>query len=70
VTDVALRTAPPPCAEAETIGVAMVGHAFMGRAHAHAYRTLTYMMWPPPLRPRFEVLAGRDPASTALAAGR
>jgi hypothetical protein len=31
------------------IGVGMLGYAFMGKAHAHAYRTLSYMTWPPPL---------------------
>ncbi len=34
------------------IGVGMVGYAFMGKAHANAYKTLSYMTWPPPLMPR------------------
>ena len=33
------------------IGVGMLGYAFMGKAHANAYRTLSYMTWPPPLAP-------------------
>jgi hypothetical protein len=34
-----------------SIGVGMLGYAFMGKAHANAYRTLSYMTWPPPLMP-------------------
>ena len=42
------------------IGVGMLGYAFMGKAHANAYRTLPYMAWPPPLVPRLVSIAGRD----------
>ena len=52
------------------VGIGMVGHGFMGRAHAHAYRTLSYMTWPPPLRPRLVGVAGRDRAATSAAAYR
>ena len=31
----------------EEIGIGMLGYAFMGKAHANAYRTLSYMTWPP-----------------------
>ena len=43
-----------------TIGVGMLGYAFMGKAHANAYRTLSYMTWPPPLQPELVMIAGRD----------
>ena len=43
----------------DTIGVGMLGYAFMGKAHAHAYRALSYMTWPPPLRPLLVSVAGR-----------
>ena len=52
------------------IGVGMLGYGFMGRAHAHAYRTLSYMTWPPPLLPRLVALAGRDAAAVRDAAQR
>ena len=42
------------------IGVGMLGYAFMGKAHANAYRTLSYMTWPPPLRPELVMIAGRS----------
>ncbi|MGN6871830.1 MAG: Gfo/Idh/MocA family protein [Solirubrobacteraceae bacterium] len=43
----------------QAIGVGMLGYAFMGKAHANAYRTLSYMTWPPPLRPELVMIAGR-----------
>jgi predicted dehydrogenase len=53
-----------------SIGIGMLGYAFMGKAHANAYRTLPYMTWPPPLRPRLVSIAGRDEAAVADAAAR
>lgn len=53
-----------------TIGVAMLGRAFMGRAHAHAYRTLDYIDGPPALRPELVAIAGRDAAGTRASASR
>lgn len=52
------------------IGVGMVGYAFMGKAHANAYKTLAYMTWPPPLMPRLVAIAGRDQGAVAAAAHR
>jgi predicted dehydrogenase len=57
-------------AEAPPIGVGLLGYAFMGKAHAHAYRTLAYMTWPPPLTPRLVRIAGRDADAVAEAARR
>jgi predicted dehydrogenase len=57
-------------AEAAELGVGMLGYAFMGKAHSNAYRTLTYMTWPPPLRPVLVGIAGRDEAGVAEAARR
>jgi predicted dehydrogenase len=54
----------------ETIGVGMLGYAFMGKAHAHAYRTLSYMTWPPPLQPRLVAVAGRNESAVGEAATR
>jgi predicted dehydrogenase len=56
--------------EAPEIGVGMLGYAFMGKAHANAYKTLQYMTWPPPLRPVLVAVAGRDEAAVADAASR
>ena len=45
----------------------MVGHAFMGRAHSHAWRTAP-RFFDLPLRPEMAVVVGRDPRRAAGAA--
>jgi predicted dehydrogenase len=57
-------------AEAEPIGVGMLGYGFMGKAHTNALRTLAYMTWPPPLRPELVAIAGRDETAVRAAARR
>src|ERR671911_1056673 len=56
--------------EVKPIGVGMLGYAFMGKAHSNAYKTLTYMTWPPPLVPQLVALAGRNEEAVAEAARR
>jgi predicted dehydrogenase len=53
-----------------TVGVGMLGYAFMGKAHSNAYKTLAYMTWPPPLMPQLVAIAGRNPEGVAGAARR
>jgi predicted dehydrogenase len=57
-------------ADAPPIGVGMLGYAFMGKAHANAYRKLAYMTWPPPLTPQLVAIAGRNEEAVAEAARR
>jgi predicted dehydrogenase len=52
------------------IGVGILGYAFMGKAHANGFRTLSYMAWPPPLHPKLVSIAGRDAAAVGEAARR
>jgi predicted dehydrogenase len=52
------------------IGVGMLGYAFMGKAHVNAYRTLPYMIDPPPALPRLVAIAGRNEAGVKAAAAR
>ena len=56
--------------DVRTIGIGMLGYAFMGKAHSNGYRTLSYMTWPPPLVPRLVALAGRTEDAVAEAARR
>ena len=51
------------------IGVGMLGYAFMGKAHANAYRKIPYMTRPP-LVPRLVAMAGRTEEAVAEAARR
>ena len=52
------------------VGVGMLGYAFMGKAHTNAYRTLSYMAWPPPLLPKLMTIAGREAEAVSGAALR
>ena len=57
-------TADPP-----VLGVGMVGYAFMGAAHSHAWRTAPHV-FDLPLRPAMAALCGRNEAAVRAAAGR
>ncbi|MFF0864689.1 Gfo/Idh/MocA family protein [Nonomuraea sp. NPDC003560] len=52
-----------------TIGVGMIGYAFMGRVHSQAWRSVG-AFFDLPLAPRMAVLAGRSKEQTAAAAAR
>jgi predicted dehydrogenase len=52
------------------VGVGMLGYAFMGKAHTNAYKTIPYMMYPPPAVPRLVAIAGRDQGACEEAARR
>ena len=49
------------------LNVALIGYAFMGRAHSNAYRQVT-PFFTPRLRPRMKVLCGRTRAKVEAAA--
>lgn len=51
------------------LAVGMVGYAFMGAAHSHAWRTAP-RFFDLPLRPRMAAVAGRDPEGVRAAAER
>ncbi len=50
-----------------SINVALIGYAFMGKAHSNAYRQVT-PFFKPRLTPRMKVLCGRTPAKVRAAA--
>jgi len=50
-----------------TINVALIGYAFMGKAHSNAYRQVG-PFFSPRLMPRMKVLCGRTPAKVKAAA--
>jgi len=52
-----------------TLGIGMVGHAFMGRTHSHAWRNVA-AVFDLPATPRRVVVAGRDAERTAAAADK
>lgn len=56
--------------EAPTLGIGMLGYAFMGKAHTNALKKLPYMMYPPVAIPRLAAICGRNEEATANAAKR
>ena len=52
-----------------TIGVGMIGYAFMGKAHSLAWHTVS-RAFDVPLRPRLAAICGRDKAAAQAAADR
>src|ERR687890_1676441 len=52
-----------------TLGVGLIGYAFMGAAHSQAWRTAPHF-FDLTMRPELTVLAGRDAVRVADAAGR
>lgn len=55
---------------APTLGIGMLGYAFMGKAHSNALRKLPYMMYPPAAIPRMVAVAGRNAEAVNEAAKR
>lgn len=53
----------------DRLRVAMIGHAFMGAAHSHAWRTAPHF-FDLPLHPELAVVVGRDAGRAAAAAER
>lgn len=56
--------------ELPTIGVGMLGYAFMGKAHANGYKKMPYIFWPPAAVPQLVAIAGRNEAAVSEAARR
>ncbi len=54
--------------EAPTLGMGMLDHAFMGKAHTNAYKTLDYIYTSLPAHPRLVAIAGRDKERVEAAA--
>lgn len=56
--------------EVPTIGVGMLGYAFMGKAHSNAFLKIPYMMYPPVAIPKLVGIAGRNEEAVAEACRR
>jgi len=56
--------------EAPTLGIGILGYAFMGKAHSNAFKKLPYMMYPPVAIPRLVGIAGRNSEAVQEAARR
>ncbi len=56
--------------ELPTIGVGVIGYAFMGKAHVNGYKKMPYIFWPPAAVPKLVAIAGRNEAAVSEAARR
>jgi len=52
------------------IGIGMIGHAFMGKAHSNGWKKLPYIFWPPIAIPKLVSICGIPEESVAEAARR
>jgi predicted dehydrogenase len=52
------------------IGIGILGYAFMGKAHSHAYIDLPIFFYPPPARPILVAICGRNEELVSEAAKR
>jgi len=41
------------------LGIGMLGYAFMGKSHSHAWKSIPTFIWPPPAVPKLIVIFGR-----------
>jgi len=67
---VTMGDARGPSGDIPSIGVGMLGYAFMGKAHANAYKKIPYIYWPPAAIPRLVSIAGRNQEAVSAAAQR
>src|SRR4030066_1481766 len=52
------------------LGIGMIGHAFMGKAHSNGWKQMPYIFWPPAAIPKLVKICGRSEANLAEAARR
>ena len=57
-----------PRATCPSIGIGMLGYAFMGKAHTNALKKMPTCIWPPPSIPRLVAISGRDEEAVEEAA--
>jgi len=56
--------------EIPSIGIGMLGYAFMGKAHTNALKKIAYITYPPPFLPRLVAISGRTEEAVKEAAKR
>ena len=54
--------------ELPTIGIGLLGYAFMGKSHSNGIRQINHMLADPPARAELTALCGRNEAALKAAA--
>ena len=67
---VAMAEVEKAAAKMLEVGVGVLGYAFMGKAHSHAWRDIPIFYWPPPAIPKLIAICGRRVEAVAEAARR
>lgn len=67
---VAMASEKKTVGEIPEIGIGLIGHAFMGKAHSNGWKKLPYIFWPPPAIPKLISICGLPEESVKEAARR
>ena len=67
---VAMASDKKTVGEIPEIGVGMIGHAFMGKAHSNGWKQMPYIFWPPAAIPKLVKICGIPESEVAEAARR
>lgn len=65
-----MSASPAPADERQVVSFGMLGYGFMGKAHTNAYKTIPYMVYPPPAVPELIAICGRNEEAVTEAARR
>ena len=52
------------------IGIGMIGHSFMGKAHSNGWKQMPYIFWPPAAIPKLVKICGIPESEVSEAARR
>jgi len=63
-------TAEEKAGKIPEIGIGMIGHAFMGKAHSNGWKQMPYIFWPPAAIPKLVKICGIPESEVAEAARR
>ncbi len=67
---IAMAAGEKTTGEIPQVGIGMIGHAFMGKAHSNGWKQMPYIFWPPAAIPRLVKICGIPESEVAEAAKR
>jgi predicted dehydrogenase len=67
---IAMASGEKTIGEIPQVGIGMIGHAFMGKAHSNGWKQMPYIFWPPAAIPRLVKICGIPESEVAEAARR
>ena len=67
---VAMTSSKKAVGKIPELGIGMIGHAFMGKAHSNGWKQMPYIFWPPAAIPKLVKICGIPEDEVAEAARR